>query len=92
MKECKGNPAAERDARESLVPFYKISKETGIPVGPLLTAEGLLVRFAKEGLSSVQQRLVIAEAIWTAYQRGHNQGRDYQRRIAKKSGKGDAHA
>jgi hypothetical protein len=83
-RRCKGNPAAEREAHESLAPLYKITRETGIPMGSLLHAEGILFRCDKEGLSPEQQRLAIAEALFTAYQNGHKQGRDYQRRLEVK--------
>ena len=83
-ERCKGNLEAEREAQKLLAPDRKISKETGIPMGPLGRADGILFRCKKESLSPAQQRIVIAEALHSAYWSGHKQGRDYQRRIAKK--------
>ena len=81
---CKRNPGWEREPYMFLAPWRKLSKESGIPVGPLITADRILRRCKAEKLASEQQRLLIAEAIHEEYQSARDQGRDYQRRVAKR--------
>jgi hypothetical protein len=82
---CKAHLVVERQRHPHflLASFRTISKQSGIPVGLFFRAEEVLQRCNRELLTPDQQRLAIAETIWTAYQRAHKQGRDHQRRKAK---------
>lgn len=77
-KPCKGNPVWEAEAKARLEPIRADAKRLGVGVGTVMRANELVK------LEGITLRDEIARAIYKAYYSGHETGRAFQRRVAKR--------